>query len=73
MATHMYEQRDIDELKDMGYAYAFVEHNYGGSTIFFANKNLRDQYISSIAKLKQNSNEEIYFTGTVLGYPPIAC
>lgn len=73
MATHMYEQREIERLKNMGYAYAFVEHDYGGSTIFFANKELRDRYISSIAKLEQNSKEEIYFTGTVLGYPPIAC
>ena len=73
MAFNLYEQKEIDHLKALGYPHVFIDHDYGGSTIFFANEKQKQQYIKDIDGLELNSREEIIITGRYLGYPPVAC
>lgn len=73
LATHMYEQKEIDHLKRLGYPYYFQDHEYGGSTIFFSDEAMRDRYISELNGIELHSREETIITGKVLGFPPKAC
>lgn len=72
LATHMYELKEIEELKAKGYPNVFIDHEYGGSTIFFKSGKLKNRYIAEMVGVEMNSREEILITGKYLGYPPIA-
>jgi hypothetical protein len=72
LASHMYEKNKIVKLHAMGYPNVFIDHEYGGSTIFFASSQLKNSYIAEMNGVEMNSREEILIIGKYLGYPPIA-
>ncbi len=73
LADHMYHMDDVTKLKKFNYPYVFDNHAYGGSTIFFANEDLKRQYMKDISGIETCTDQDIIITGKHLGYPPVAC